>query len=177
MDKNDLRKEIRNRKRQFTSQQLHELSFPVIMQLLSHPRIKAAHTVMLYYSLPDEVDTHTLVDSLLMNRKRVVLPRVTGDGTMELRLYTGPRDLTAGAYGIMEPTGDVFADYNAIDIAVIPGVAFDRRGNRLGRGKGFYDRFLQRLAHTYKIGVCFQFQIAGHIPTDRHDIRMDDVIA
>ena len=73
MDKQSLRKEIKNKKRQFTSQELCELSFPVVMRLLSHPRIKTAKTVMLYYSLPDEVDTHTLVDSLLMSGKHILL--------------------------------------------------------------------------------------------------------
>ena len=97
---------------------------------------------MLYYSLPDEVDTHTLVDSLLMSHKTILLPRVTGEGTMELRRYTGPSDLAIGAYNIMEPTGEVYDDYEEIDLAVIPGVAFDAEGNRMGRGKGYYDRFL-----------------------------------
>ena len=87
---------------------------------------------MLYYSLPGEVDTHTLVDSLLMSGKHILLPRVTGEGTMELRRYTGPSDLAQGAYNIMEPTGEVFDNYTDIDLAVIPGVAFDKDGNRTG---------------------------------------------
>ena len=110
---------------------------------------------MLYYSLPDEVDTHTLVDSLLMSHKTILLPRVTGEGTMELRRYTGPSDLTIGAYNIMEPTGEVYDDYKEIDLAVIPGVAFDA---------------------AYKLGICFTFQKVDSIPTDEHDIRMDEVI-
>lgn len=119
MKKSELRKEIKNRKRQFTSQQLSELSFAVIMRLLAHQRLKDARTVMLYYSLPDEVYTHTLVDALLASGKRVLLPRVTGEGTMELRLYTGPQSLEQGAYNIMEPVGEVFKDYAQIDLAVI----------------------------------------------------------
>lgn len=176
MDKQSLRKEIKNKKRQFTSQELCELSFPVVMRLLSHPRIKTANTVMLYYSLPDEVDTHTLVDSLLMSGKHILLPRVTGEGTMELRRYTGPSDLAQGAYNIMEPTGEVFDNYTNIDLAVIPGVAFDKDGNRIGRGKGYYDRLLPKLANTYKIGICLPFQLVEKIPTDEHDVRMDEVL-
>ena len=152
------------------------MSFPVVMRLLSHPRIKTAKTVMLYYSLPDEVDTHTLVDSLLMSGKHILLPRVTGEGTMELRRYTGPSDLAQGAYNIMEPTGEVFDDYAAIDLAVIPGVAFDSDGNRMGRGKGYYDRLLPKLANTYKIGICLPFQLVEKIPADEHDVRMDEVL-
>lgn len=176
MEKSTLRKEIKNRKRQFTRQELHEMSFAVVQRLLSHGRLKEAKTVMLYYSLPDEVDTHTLVDSLLMSRKTILLPRVTGEGTMELRRYTGPSDLAIGAYNIMEPTGEVYDDYKEIDLAVIPGVAFDAEGNRMGRGKGYYDRFLPLVPQAYKLGVCFPFQKVDSIPTDEHDIRMDEVI-
>ena len=177
MTKQELRKEIRNRKRQFTGEELRELSFALIQRLLSHPRLKEAHTIMLYYSLPDEVDTHTLVDSLLMSHKTIVLPRVTGEGTMELRRYTGPRDLAIGAYGIMEPTGEAYTKYGEIDLAVIPGMAFDPAGNRMGRGKGYYDRFLPLITQAYKIGLCFPFQMVEAVPAEAHDVRMDEIIA
>ncbi len=176
MDKSTLRKEIRNRKRQFTSQQLNELSFAAIQRLLVHPRLKVAKTIMLYYSLPDEVCTHTLVDSLLLSKKNVLLPRVTGEGTMELRRYTGPSDLAIGAYDIMEPTGEPFTDYATIDLAIVPGMAFSPLGDRMGRGKGYYDRFLPFIPQAYKIGICFPFQMVDSLPTDEHDIRMDEVI-
>lgn len=176
MDKAQLRKEIRNRKRQFTAQQLHELSFAVIQRLLNNTHLKEARTIMLYYSLPDEVDTHTIVDSLLMSGKTILLPRVTGESTMELRHYTGPLDLAQGAFGIMEPTGDVFTDYASVDLAVVPGMAFDMSGNRIGRGKGYYDRLLPLLKHAYKIGVCFPFQMVESVPHGVYDTRMDEIV-
>ena len=95
---------------------------------------------------------------------------------MELRRYTGPSDLAQGAYKIMEPTGEVFDNYTDIDLAVIPGVAFDKDGNRMGRGKGYYDRLLPKLGNTYKIGICLPFQLVEKIPTDEHDVRMDEVL-
>ena len=77
----------------------------------------------------------------------------------------------------MEPTGRSFTDYASIDLAVIPGMAFDTSGNRLGRGKGYYDRFLSLLPpYIYKIGVCFGFQMFDSIPSDTTDIRMNEVI-
>ena len=176
ISKLQLRKEIKNKKRQFPSQQLHELSFAVITRLLAHPRVKSAKTIMLYHSLPDEVDTHTIVDSLLMSGKTILLPRVTGEGTMELHRYNGPKDMQVGAYGIMEPTGEVYTDYSNIDLAVVPGVAFDHDGNRMGRGKGYYDRFLPLIPDKEKIGVCFPFQMITSIPAEEHDIRMDEII-
>ena len=95
---------------------------------------------------------------------------------MELRIYTGENDLATGCYGIKEPTGKVFTDFAKIDVAIIPGVAFDRQGHRLGRGKGYYDRLLSVMPQVYKIGLCFDFQVVDNVPVDSHDIRMDEVI-
>ena len=177
MDKSQLRNEIRLRKRQFTAQQLYEMSLPAIQRLLAHNRLREARTIMLYHSLADEVYTHTLIDTLLLGRHTVLLPRVTGEGTMELRRYDGPASLAPGAYGIMEPAGSLFADYATVDLAIVPGMAFDSKGHRLGRGKGYYDRLLPLLPDAYKIGLCFKFQIVGSIPADSHDVGMDEVLS
>ena len=176
MQKQELRQLIRQRKRQQTQQQLSRLSLAVSAQLLAHQRMQQAHTVMLYYSLPDEADTRTLIDTLCQQGKRVLLPVVTGEGQMELRHYSGRSDLRPGAYGIMEPAGELFARYDEIDLAVIPGMAFDTLGHRLGRGKGYYDRFLPRLPHCYKIGICYPFQLLPHVPTCPTDIAVDEVL-
>ena len=135
-----------------------------------------AQTIMAYYSLPDEVNTHALIDELVAEGKTVLLPKVTGDDTMELRRYTGRADLQEGSYHILEPVGERFTDYAAIDLAVIPGVAFTPDGKRLGRGKGYYDRFLTLIPDVYKIGMCFPWQLVDHVPCDEHDIGMDAVV-
>ena len=95
---------------------------------------------------------------------------------LEIRIYTAPEDLATGAYGIKEPTGKLFTDYTTIDFIAVPGVAFDRNGNRLGRGKGYYDRLLPRIPQAYKVGICFKFQIVEEIPAEPFDIRMDEII-
>ena len=78
----------------------------------------------------------------------------------------------------MEAVGDSFTDYNQIDVALIPGVAFDAQGHRLGRGKGYYDRFLRALGTVplHTIGVCFEFQNVENVPIERHDVSVDIVI-
>ena len=106
----------------------------------------------------------------------VVLPVVTGPAEMELRRYRSADDLSMGAFGIMEPTGEPFTSLAEIDLAVVPGMAFDTRGNRLGRGKGYYDRFLSQLPQATKVGLCFPFQKFPGVPTDENDVRMDLVI-
>lgn len=90
--------------------------------------------------------------------------------------------MEAGAYGIMEPEGPAFTAYDDIDLIIIPGVAFDVKHNRLGRGKGYYDRFLQQMqqmrqTHAYKIGVCFPQQLVDSIPVTAYDIPMDEVVS
>ena len=176
MLKSELRKIIRDRKRQFSQQQLGELSLAVVGRLSAHKRMAEAQTVMLYCSLPDEVDTHGLIDTLYGEGKTVVLPVVTGEGEMELRVYHGADSLRRGSFDILEPVGERFADYESIDLAVIPGMAFDDSGHRLGRGKGYYDRFLVNLPHCYKIGMCFDFQRVEHVPCESTDIAVDEVI-
>lgn len=174
MLKSELRKAIRERKRRFTREELDEMALRITESIRLHPRFINAHTIMLYHSLPDEVNTHVLISST--KDKTILLPRVTGEGEMELRVYNGPDSLRQGAYGIMEPCGSIFTRYDEIELALIPGMAFDMRGNRLGRGKGYYDRFLPKLGKAYKIGVCFPFQLIDDVPTEPTDVAMDEVM-
>ena len=150
------------------------MSDDILKRIESHPVFKNAKTVLLYHSLPDEVYTHDFIRKWY-TRKRILLPVVT-ENTLELYTYTGPDKLKTGAYGIAEPTEGKFTNFKEIDLAIIPGMAFDRRGNRLGRGKGYYDRLLPFLAGTYKLGVCFPYQLLESIPTEGFDVRMNEVI-
>ena len=183
MRKDELRQYISQQKRQFTPQQLAQLSLPVIARL--RPLLAEAQTILAYYSLPDEVDTHALLDELVAEGKTVLLPKVLDEETMELRRYTGRDSLQEGAYHIMEPiTGGRFFCYDDltkepspcyVDIALIPGLAFDAQGHRLGRGKGYYDRFLKDFKGQ-TIGVCFDFQKVAEVPVDAHDVSVDRVV-
>lgn len=178
MEKKELRNIIRDRKRQFSPTQLGELSLPVLARLSENVRFQAAQTILLYYSLPDEVNTHLLVEQLAKSGKRVLLPVVMDGENMILKEYTGAQDLQEGAFHIQEPIGKLFPDssYPQIEVAVIPGMGFDRQGNRLGRGKGYYDKFLRKLPYIYKIGICFDFQKLEQVPTEDTDIPMDEVL-
>ena len=106
-----------------------------------------------------------------------MLPCVDGD-ELRLRRYTGPECMTAGEqFGIGEPTGPEFSDTDSIDIIIVPGVAFDRQGNRLGRGRGFYDRLLKTTPNAIKIGVAFDFQVVDQVPTEPLDVPMNLIIS
>lgn len=171
MDKKELRKEIRVRKKSCTSQVLLDLSLQITDKIEKHPRFIEADTVLLYHSLDDEVNTHSLVEKY-KDTKNIILPVVVGD-ELELRLYKGK--LKQGAFNILEPEGELWTDTDSIKLAIVPGMAFDSECNRLGRGKGYYDKTLCRLK-CYRIGVCFPFQYLDHIPHEEHDIRMDEII-
>ena len=184
MHKAELRQQIRNVKRQFSPQQLEELSLPIVQRL--RKRLADATLVFAYYSLPDEVNTHAMVDELLAEGKTVLLPKVIDDETMAWFPYTGARYLTEGALHILEPEenhGDRLFDINSllnqnttVPVILVPGLAFDSKGHRLGRGRGYYDRFLSTLSSFHTIGVCFDFQKVPEVPVDEYDIPVDEVV-
>ena len=176
MLKQELRAQVRQYKRQFTQQQLGELSLPIVARI--KPLLQDAQTIVAYYSLDDEVCTHSLINELLAAGKTVYLPKVISAEEMVLCRYTGPESLQQGAFGIMEPVGDTLSTNTTIDVVLVPGMAFDAEGHRLGRGKGYYDRFLSTLANPRPrlIGVCFDFQKVDVVPTEPCDVSVDVVV-
>ena len=141
--------------------------------VLSLEEITKSSVIMLYRALPGEVDLNSLADTLLTQKKIVLLPKVNGDN-LEPRIYSGPESLSKGSFNIMEPDGEVF--FGHIDAVVVPGLCFDIAGGRLGFGRGFYDRFLNEKADTFKIGVCFDKLLLDEVPAEPHDKRMDIVL-
>ena len=177
ISKEHLRQYIRNIQKQYTQEELAQLSNSILTHLETEPHFQNGKTILLYYSLPNEVQTDAFIEKWA-KFKQILLPKVTGD-ELTIYPYQGKECLQCGAFGIMEPQGVPFESYDKIDAAVIPGMAFDVKGNRLGRGKAYYDRFLKKLANcpTYFIGVAFPFQILKEIPTESTDIKMDAVIS
>lgn len=147
----------------------------LIMQLLaSDTHFLAAKTVLLYHSLSDEVNSHQFIEEWCL-KKQLLLPVVVGE-ELELRLFQNMNELKIGSFGIAEPTGPLFTDYAKIDFVAVPGMAFDRNGHRLGRGKGYYDRLLPKLTNAYKAGICFPYQVVDEVPVEPTDITMDGII-
>ena len=179
MDKKELRRYIREQKRHFTPQQLGEMSLGIMSSLLSNSHIQKADAILMYHSLPDEVDTHSALDQLLAMGKKVLLPKVVSETEMTIHEYTGQDSLQPSEpYGILEPTTPEFSisNFQLSIVIVVPGMAFDSQGHRLGRGKGYYDRFLSRIPNIYKIGVCFPFQLIDKVPSEPTDILVDEVL-
>lgn len=172
-DKECFRRHIRELKSSYSTDALILKSNPIIKELESLQLFINARTILVYHSLPDEVNTH---DFLIRHStsKTLLLPTVNGDH-LELHRYNNETDMSLGSYGIQESCGVLFTDYDSIDLCIVPGMAFDKTFHRLGRGKGYYDRLLP-LLNCKKIGLCFDFQYFDIIPFDSHDISMDIVL-
>ncbi|MBO4487067.1 MAG: 5-formyltetrahydrofolate cyclo-ligase [Bacteroidaceae bacterium] len=178
--KSQLRAYMREAKRDFMSStplvEQHLLSERILELVEQLPQFVEAKVVLAYYSLDDELFTHDTVQRWAES-KTVLLPKVTGD-SLTLHPYTNILSLRRGAYGIMEPCTPEFTDYDAVDLVLVPGVAFDSAGNRLGRGRGYYDRLFANLlpAAVTKVGVCYPFQLVDHVPAEPTDVRMDAIL-
>lgn len=131
-----------------------------------------AEKILMYHSLPDELETRRFLKKW-KDIKKFFLPRVNGVN-LELLPYDETK-LEIGSFYIEEPTGNDLHPIEEIELIIVPGVAFDSRGGRLGRGKGFYDRLLKSSKAT-KIGIGYEFQLVDQLPSEPHDIPMDFVI-
>lgn len=171
--KRALRKDMASLKRSFSKTILSGLSDKIITRIEECDLFRQAERVALYHALPDEAGTAPLIERWY-REKALYLPVVTGDDLRFLR-YEGERSVSEGAYHILEPICGEEVDMREIDLIIVPGVAFDRQGNRLGRGKGYYDRTLSQVTAP-KIGICFHFQFLDEIPAEPFDIRMDRII-
>ena len=176
MTKQELRKLIRERKKQHSTEELKSFSREIASALLERiESMKQCHVILLYHSLPDEVCTHDIITSLVASGRKVLLPTVVGD-TLQLHEYVNDQLMDVSpTFGIQESQGPVFTDYSRIDLAVIPGMAFTPEGDRLGRGKGYYDRLIPLLSCPL-VGLAFPFQMVDSIPTEPHDRRVVEVI-
>ena len=172
MEKKELRAHIKTLKKQHTKEQLLEQSEQILAKLEQHPDFAKAETVMLYSALPDEVQTLAFLEKWHL-KKKIILPTVVGDDIIPVE-YGKDTAFAVGDFNILEPQNEPYS--GGFDLIVVPGVAFDRKGNRLGRGRGYYDRFLCQHLDVKRIGICFDFQCVDEVPAEPFDIRMDEVL-
>ena len=178
MTKKELRAQIRQRNRELLTAESREVwSLAIVERIRGLDLFKKAKRIGLYHALPDEPDLADLLKEYAQV-KELFIPRVEGDN-IAFYAYTGEADLdAAGAYGIAEPTADAdtAVDPSSLDLLLVPGVAFDRKGSRMGRGKGYYDRFLPA-TQARLIGITFSYRLLEDLPTDPWDRPMDGVVA
>ena len=171
-----MRKQISLAVSALSKREREQQSEAICHAIMHHPAVMATDTVVAYWPLPDEPDIRPALRELHGQGKMVLLPHVINDTEMELRQYQGDEQLTEGAYGLMEPNCQLSIINYQLSTILVPGRAFDIHGHRLGRGKGYYDRFLAAWHDAETIAVCFRQQIVDNVPTDNNDITIKRLI-
>jgi 5-formyltetrahydrofolate cyclo-ligase len=181
MTKGELRKSLLDRLRQQKEEARRRSSEAIWRKALRLTAFRRATTVCCYVALPYEVQTRRMIEEMLERGKRVVVP-VVRPRTKRLWLSEvrePDRDLAPGAFGVPEPVPSARRPVPAreLDLVFVPGLAFDRRGHRLGHGHGYFDRFLARLpAATPTVGLAYRFQLLDRLPADLHDRTVQTVL-
>mgnify|MGYP000889696000 CR=1 FL=1 len=175
LDKRALRREIAAQKRALSPAQIEAASADLTAQLLAHPLFRAARSLYAYLSYNQEVRTVPMLQRALDDGKRVAVPKVYGD---EMR-FIYLEDLTQvskGYAGIPEPIADAPVAEDQRALVLMPGLAFDPQGHRIGYGGGFYDKFLAKEPHHPTLALCYEFQMQVHLDTEEFDIPVDTVL-
>mgnify|MGYP002520987117 CR=1 FL=1 len=171
MDKALIRKIIKQRKLSLCVAEKLEEAENVFLGIELMECFLSAKSILLYYSLPDELPTHKFVEKW-SSIKNIYLPRVVGN---DLEVAKFDDVIIPGKYGIGEPVSPSVSP-SLIDLVIVPAVALDTKGNRLGRGKGYYDRLLPQCSKAYKIGVALNCQLLPAVPVEPFDVTLDAVL-
>lgn len=151
----------------------------LIQRKLFRSRVfKQASIIMFYIALKGEVDTLEMIKEAQKSGKQIVVPVCRKNRTaIRPCIFDDHASLKRGPYGVLEPAVERIVPASSLDLVLVPGVAFDARGHRLGRGKGFYDRFLRGLPlRTSLYGLAFDFQVLSSLPSEKHDVNVQRVI-
>lgn len=174
IEKNKIREQIAKLKAEHSLDELKLKSEEVLSVLEIVGVFQDAKHILIYNGMNGEVVTSDFMKKW-ESEKKFYLP-VTYKENIVFRAYTSTTELVKSNFGVLEPMGEDIMNYNFVDLIIVPGVAFDRKMNRVGYGKGYYDRFLSS-AKAPKVGICFDFQLLDNVPFDEHDIKMDYLIS
>ena len=175
--KSEIRRSILERLKKQGRKARTQKSRVIEKKLFQRREFQNAKVVMFYLSLPEEVETRRMIRRALLLGKRVAVPKCE-KGRLKPFEIRNLKEVAPGRYGIFEPRNARPIRIDLIDLIVVPGVAFDAKGNRLGRGKGYYDRFLKRVSGRIPVvGLAFKLQKLSALPTSSRDIPVTDLIS
>lgn len=175
MNKKELRAKIKEAKRAMTESRINELSSDLCRQFLETEQYRNAKTIYGYLPYNQEVRTWALLEQALKDGKKVAVPKVYDD---DMRfIYMDDLSAVSDGYaGIPEPVADAPVADDPTALVLMPGLAFDKEGHRIGYGGGFYDRFLENEPNHPTVALCYHFQMLEHLDTEEHDIPVDRVL-
>ena len=175
MDKRELRRIIGEKKRALSAREIEQRSAALAEKLFQTDTYRWARSLYGYLSFNQEVRTRPILQRAWADGKRVAVPKVIGD-EMHFIWLGSFDDLSEGRFGILEPTADGPVADDDTALVLMPGLAFDRQGRRVGYGGGYYDRWLAEHPGHRTIALCYGFQLLENLETEAHDIRVDAVI-
>jgi 5-formyltetrahydrofolate cyclo-ligase len=173
LNKRELRYRLRNLRRSLPTQEYQQLSRAIVENIRGLEPFKSARVTLAFCPFDGEPDISPLLEEILKEGKDLLIPKVE-QKSMKLCKIRSLDGLALGSFCLLEPTQCEEVEPELVDFALVPGVAFDLKGCRLGMGKGFYDRILGRI-RGFKVGVAFSFQVFEEIPCDPWDQRVDAI--
>lgn len=177
--KDRLRKSIEKKRNTLSTSEVLEKSSRIKKRIFEMDLFRDAQTILFYVSYGNEVYTHDMIKESISLGKTVVVPKsVTKNNALILSRLTDWNNLEVGAYNILEPKQESIeqVDVESIDLIIVPGVVFDESGNRIGHGKGYYDRLLNDSQNIPNIGLAFELQMIDNIESEKHDEKIDVII-
>ncbi len=162
-------KKLRNSMKEIERKNESRLVCEKILELSEYKRAKK---ILSFMNFGSEIEIEILNNMIIESQRELFLPRIEKDG--ELSIVKFDFKFKRGQFGIREPIGEEYL--GALDLIIVPGLAFDREGNRIGYGKGYYDRLFSKYLNVKKIAPIFEFQLFSEIPTEIHDVKIDIII-
>ncbi|MFH0875292.1 MAG: 5-formyltetrahydrofolate cyclo-ligase [archaeon] len=172
--KENIRKKLLLQRNKLTADEIDRRSNLIKKTLASMEEYKNAKSIFFYISFNSEVDTHALINEAILDGKQVLVPKINNDNIDIYEIDTFD-NLKKNKFGILEPAIAQKHEASVIDLCIVPGIAFDKKGNRLGFGKGYYDKILKKI-NSKKIALAYDFQIIENVPKEEYDISMDILV-
>lgn len=177
--KEEIRKSIQAKRKSLSNDMKKSLDHKIFHKVIQSDEYIKAKTIFIYVSFEGEVDTHEIIEHALKNGKKICVPKILSkEEGMSAVLIDSFEELKLSKYKILEPeNANRKIDETIIDLVLMPGVAFDKHGGRIGYGGAFYDRFLRKTrVDTLKIALAYDFQIIDLVPMEEHDVRIHGII-
>ena len=179
MEKNTLRKVYKEKREKLDSIHKKRMDSEIENKFLNTNIYKNSKVVFIYVGMENEINTKNIIEKVLKDNKEVIVPKVEIKNKIMKAIKINSIDelKPCGYYGILEPLDfSKEIDINKVDLVIVPGLAFDKYGGRLGYGGGYYDKFLQKINYIYKLALAYDFQIIDFVPMEKHDIKVDLLI-